>query len=263
MRLLLLAAGIFMLCHGTVTAQSPTFSVAPDVGMVSLTSSLKENNFIRGDIPSFSGYYEDKYSYYSSSTVRSQSIKSHFGVKALWTPVNRKFDLETGIRYNTMNNILGEENPETDNPRYLYWRINEDAVNTDYIRVVSFSQINKYLTIPIELRYFLLDQKNVRYYVKAGCELNMLLSTGKTLTYLNSAMQKYDDRLLSMTGDSAPLSASVYGAGGIKIGNTYAFSVELVLPYVWITKENNALLSPGTGAGIQAFLEIPLNIAKP
>ena len=86
------------------------------------------------------------------------------------------------------------------------------------------------------------------------------MQTRTAIVFKNPAMNPYQNDLIAILEQPEKLSASIYGAGGIKFGRDQkpSISIEVCMPYLFLTSKSSGLLHPIYGGGFQLNVQIPI-----
>ena len=191
------------------------------------------------------GFMYDSYNY----------TRFYVGVKPEYS-LNHRFAVAAGLRFSfNKSNFYSDQN-------YFLWKISEENLTTNYVRVKGIDQNNFYAGIPLEIKFF--PGKNdlpVRKYFKVGMLFNFLAASHNSVTFLNEEMKKYEDNISRQMGKPSFQSGYLYLGIGLKIGRmNHPFgSIELQAPIrVFKDKKLSSFIKePDAGFGVQAAIYIP------
>ena len=225
-----------------------------ETGMTLIGNEITKMDNIRGDIPAYSGGY-------STNVLTSLTYRSFIGVKPEIFSLNDKIGFMAGLRFSRINNSVGKNSYWSNSTNYFYWLYSQSGINTEYLKVKEINQKSDYIGIPIEVRYFPSKRPRLfRVYFKLGAEINYCLQTQTAVVFYDNAMNLYQKDLIATIGKPKAFNASVYGAGGFRIGRESGLSasIEVCLPYFLLTRESTGLVNPISGGGFQINFQIPL-----
>jgi hypothetical protein len=224
-----------------------------EAGMTFIESEMSNMDYVRGDIPSYSAGY-------STNSLTSLMYKQFIGIKPEIFSLNNKLGILGGIRFSRINNSIGKEAYWTNSTNYFYWLYRQDGVNTEYLKVKEINQTSDYIGIPIEIRYFPFRPHLFSIFFKLGAEINYLLQTQTDIVFNDDAMESYQKDLTAEVGQPKSFSSSVYGAGGVRLGRESkpSISIEICVPYLFLTSESSGLVNPIFGSGFQLNVQIPI-----
>jgi len=247
---------MFLLCFytGIASAQETRqHFIGAEAGMAFIGSEMPNMDYIRGEI----AYYP---SGYSSSSLTSLTYKSYIGIKPEYFSLNNKLGIMAGIRFSGINNTVGKNRHLANTSDYFYFLYREDGINTEYLKVKQIIQKSNYLGIPFEIRYFPFKPLFYRIYLKLGAEINFLVKTQTDIVFNDNAMEIYQKELAEKVGQPRTLNVAMYGAGGVRLGRESkpSVSIEMTLPYLFLTPESSGLANPIFGAGFQVNFQIPI-----
>lgn len=245
---------LFCIYTGIASAQETRQQfIGAEAGMAFIESEMPNMDYIRGEMASYSGGY-------SNSSLTSLTYKSYIGIKPEYFSLNNKLGILAGIRFTGINNSVGKNSYLANNSDYFYFLYREDGITTEYLRVKQIIQKSDYLGIPFEIRYFPFKPRLFRIYFKLGTEINFIVKTQTDIVFSDNAMEVYQKELAEKVGQPRSLHASVYGAGGVRLGRESkpSVSIEMTLPYLFLTPESSGLANPIFGGGFQVNFQIPI-----
>lgn len=225
-----------------------------ETGMTLIGNEITKMDNIRGDVSGYSGGY-------SINNLTSLSYRSFIGVKPEIFSLNDKIGFMAGLRLSRITNSVGKNNYWSNSTNYFYWLYSQSGTNTEYLKVREINQKSDYIGIPIEVRYFPSKRPRLfRVFFKLGAEINYCLQTQTDVVFFDNEMNPYQNGLIAKVGKPKVFNASVYGAGGVRIGRESGLSasIEICLPYFPITHESTGLVNPISGGGFQINFQIPL-----
>jgi len=245
---------LLCLSMGFVSAQEQRQKyIGLETGITFIGNEMKDMDFIRGDIPSYTMGY-------STNSLTSLTYRRFIGIKPEIFSLNNKFGIQAGFRFSQIFNSVGKSKYWTNSSDYFYWLYRQEGVNTEYLKVKEVNQTSDYLGIPIEIRYFPIKLDLFQVFIKVGAEINFLLLSKTDIVFHDDAMELYQDDMVKKVGQPNVFSSSIYGAGGIRIGKESkpSISIEACLPYLFLTSESSGLVNPIAGGGFQINLQIPI-----
>ena len=228
--------------------------VGIEAGMTVMGSEMSNMDYVRGNI---SDYYDG----YSTNSLTSLTYRSFVGIKYEIYSLNDRFGLLGGLRFSRMNSSIGKSDYWTSGTNYFYWLYRQEGINTEYLKVKEINQTSDYIGIPLELRFFPAKRPHLfRLYFKLGAEINYLIQTQKDLIFYNHTMDPYKQDLLEKVGQPKTFYSSLYGGGGIRFGKDMkpSVSIEMCMPYLFLTSESAGLVNPIVGGGFQVNIQIPI-----
>jgi hypothetical protein len=247
---------IFLYCFiGNGKAQDTRLKyVGLEAGMNFFASEMSNLEYIRRDIPQY--YYD-----YSASSLTCLSHKSFIGLKYELFSLNDRLSIAGGIRFSQLTSSVGKDGYYRSATQYFYWKLNDDGINTDYLRINEINQTSSYLGIPVEARYFIAKKPHLmRLYAKIGAEVGILLQTKTEVDFYEDAMNKYNEEIESKIDKPKTIITSVYGGFGIEIGGDSrpSLSLEACMPYFNLSSNSTGLVNSFFGGGFQINVKIPL-----
>ena len=199
-------------------------------------------------------YYDDLYNcgfMYDSYNY----TRYYFGFKPEYS-LSLRLAVAAGVRFSFNKSEFYSDKS------YFLWKINEENLTTNYVRVSGIDQNNFYVGVPIEVKYFTgSSDLFVRQYFKAGMLFNFLASSKSSVHFLNEKMNKYEDNIRGQIGKPSSLSGYLYLGFGLKIGrmkNPFG-TVEIQAPIRVFKNKNLSSFTkePEAGFGVQTTLYIP------
>lgn len=245
---------LFCLNAGIASSQETQQKfIGAEAGSVFIESEMINMDYIRGDMPSYSGGY-------SSKSLTSFTYKNYVGIKPEFFSLNNKFGIMAGLRFSSSTNSVGKSNYWVGNTDYFYFLYRQDGVNTEYLKVKEINQTCDYLGIPVEISIFPFKPHFFRFYCKLGTEINVRLQTKTDIVFNEDAMEIYQQELAAKVGQPGAFSFSAYGACGLRLGKQSrpSVSIEATLPYLFLTHESSGLINPLIGGGFQVNFQIPI-----
>jgi hypothetical protein len=210
-------------------------------------------------------YYRDGY-YDSGFFQETNSLQTtYFGVKPEYFIFNNRVGIASGVRFTIASSELVSDR---DN---FFWKIKEDGLNTDYIRIDDIKQKSYLLGVPLEVRIFPNNRElPFQHYFKIGASFNWLLNSESQVKVTNKAMNKYEKLVHEQLPKDNAFSSFFYGAVGFKIckykeGRRIPWgNIEFQLPYLLLTGKSFAFTKGGIfGAGFQCSFQIPIGTNVP
>ena len=150
---------------------------------------------------------------------------------------------------------------------FFLWRVSEENLTTNYVRVSNVHQNNFYAGIPLEIKLFpSTSDMRVRQYFKAGMLFNFLVASHNSTTFADNIMKKYADKISDQMGKPSFQSGYFYLGIGFKFGRMdHPFgSIEMQIPIsVFKDKKLASFIGePEAGVGLQATFYIPAGKKK-
>ena len=232
--------------------------VGVETGITFIQGDMSDMDNVRGDIP-------DYYGGYSTSNLTSLSYKSFVGIKSEIFSLNDRFGLLVGLRYSNVNSSVGKKSYWNSNTNYFYWLSNTDGVNTEFLKVKEITQKSDYIGVPVEIRFFPAKRPRIaRFYFKLGAELNYLIQTQKDVVFYDDAMNPYKNEVTAKIAKPKSFYGSIYCGYGLRIGKDLkpSVSIEVCMPYLFLTSKSYGLLNPIVGSGFQLNVQVPIKSKK-
>ena len=230
------------------------------IGFEAGYGSLSGNTVTPDAVRQNQSYYYEEYDYndyYYSGYIYDYHRTSHyyFGVKPEFS-IFSIFSVAAGIRFVGSNSKLNSDKD------YFLWKVSENGLMTNYVRVKDIEEKGFYIGIPVEMTFYT-NKKDimVRHYVKGGVSINLSLSTKTTVNFENSTMKKHTNKVMSDIEKKKPFTPIGFVGSGIKIGrmNNPFGSVEFRIPF---STGFSSFVDFAFGAEIQAAFYIPMGEKK-
>ncbi|MDR0560593.1 MAG: hypothetical protein LBG92_10510 [Prevotellaceae bacterium] len=249
----------------TITAQN--VEKQPDgywrVGLECGKSSPFE---VKGDIPEqiragnqVSDYHDYDYYYYypKNIEVNREHVSWLAGIKAEYAFGNGHFGIASGLRISGLRYSLSSPY------KYLLWKIAQDDVYTDYVRLDRICQTNYSLGLPVELRIYPRNAKKfVKHYFKIGASFNCLLSTNNDIKFYDKKMEHYKNAIEEKFVSPSPFNANIYSSYGIHLGKEIHAGMEIILPGFVVGKNINSFVQSYSELGIRFSVDVPLYLLQ-
>jgi hypothetical protein len=209
---------------------------------------------IRGSVATFSAENSDK-------GLTSVSFRGTTGIKYETLLLRQRISLGAGIRFSQFVQNTGKVD-FAGGVNYFYFLYWQDEQNTYYSRLKSIRQTSNYLGIPAEFSFFpFTTQHFLRFYVKMGAEIDLLVSTHTNIHFMNEALPSVESQVASQISSPSLIGYSFYNCVGIKSGadGKPTFTVELLIPVLNTNPGSSGLLKNKFGAGVQINYHIPIH----
>jgi len=226
--------------------------VGAETGFESQHTDAPEFDFIRGDVT----YY---YTGYSSDNLSLCFQKNYYGAKVELRSKNNKFGLFGGLRYTRIFTSLGKLSSWESNSEYFFFLNHTDDLSTEYLRIKEINEIDDYIAIPLEIRFFPFNPRLFRFFIKFGVELGLRVNTKSEVEFFNPIMNNRENEVLNKFDETAGFFSNIYFSTGWKLGKDHTpnVSLEFFIPSIVLTKNTSALVSPQIGSGAQINIQIP------
>jgi len=236
------------------TLTMPRLRIGIEAGVDLLFGTMNKPPQIREN----KSYYSDGDYDFHCGFVRPGYEQSlfYFGVKPEYS-LNKRVVVTSGLRFFAYKTSI-----ESDRD-YFLWKISEDAISTNYVKIENISQRNYCVGIPMEIRFFPNEKDYmVRHYFVLGTALNFVVFSNKDVAFSNPLMEKYSSDVLSQIGKSNSFHGLVYAGIGLKIGKMgHPFGrIEIHFPSLSFGNRNSETfvkINP-LGFGFQTTLLIPI-----
>jgi hypothetical protein len=202
----------------------------------------KDFDFIRGD--------NSQYYYSSNQGLGSNLSTVHLGLRYEQSINNSRFSWSSGIVF-TMSNSELFANTHGGSLFFLY---KQSANTTEYLRLSNISQTATYVGVPLEFKFYFLDVDQYKFFLKGGVSVSYLADISSEVVFLNPAMDKYADQVISRFDEPGKLYSIAYLSPGIMFNfNTkFAASMEARLPLLFLSSSPSGFYDyDDAGGGIQ------------
>lgn len=241
--------------HGSVgfSQAAPGF-VGAEGGMSFYFSDGAKKDFMRSSASAMS--------YNPSGGVSSYIQKSYAGLKYEHRFTNNRIGMFTGIRFSRLYSSIGRSGVSEGNSGYFYVLVEEQGLDTRYIRVKEINQTADYLGVPLEFRFFVSRAKRVRFYLKAGAECSFRIAQNREVVYQDAAMANYTDWLLNQIDKPKAVVGSAFLSPGIRFfPDKYpGLNLEVHILTFMLPSDAVGMLNSEAGAGFQVNLQVPLSV---
>lgn len=224
---------------------------------------LEGQTLTPGNVRESQSYYFDSYydhDYYCGFVNNSNSIPYYYlGVKPEIS-LNTSISVAAGLRFTGSHSVLDSDR------NYFLWKISENNLTTEYVRIKSVKQNNLYVSVPLEMTVFTYKRDiMVRHFFKAGVNFNFLLASKATPYFENEEMNKYADKIKNEMKKNANFMPTAFVGMGLKFGRMSRLfgTVEIKVPVV--LRENTSFSSfvkSSAGFEFQTTIYFPLGKEK-
>lgn len=256
---------LFLLLFFCFSAFSQEVSDDPPKGWINLlhaeagftfpNNTVRESLAIRQNMSSY-------YSYQSSQgQITTQVNGFHAALRWEFLHTGKKIGFSTGIRYQTFNTTITGYTAK--NADFFYLRYSSEGVDTKFARVKSITEANRYIGIPLEIRYAPCHFKNTLYYLKVGIEPYAYMIDHTTdIAFQDTEMEKHKEEVVA--GFSTPVhefTSTFYSALGISFNNEkyHGVTIEFILPSFFLAKDVFSLTENHLFTGFRASYYLPIS----
>lgn len=243
----------FCFCTSISSAQETRKSyLGIETGLTFIAGEMPEMDFVRAEIPSYTGGTSD-------NNLTSIMSERFIGIKNEYFSLNGRLGVSGGLRVTWTNSSIGKNGYALNSQDFFYMLYREDGINTEYLKVKEINQTTDYIGLPVEARYFLFAPQAFRLYVKLGAVINYRLNTKTNAVFKDDAMEPYQNDVTAFVRQPGSFSSAIYAAAGVRLGGAPnpAVSLEVCLPYLFLTSGSAGLLNPAAGTGLQLNAQIP------
>ena len=259
-KIVFISVAIFLIATTATKAQEqqtltmPRLRLGVEAGIDVLFGTINKPAQIR---ESRSYYFDGDYDYNCGFVSSGYDLNAfYFGIKPEYS-LSKRFVITSGLRFSTYKTAIISDRD------YFLWKISEDAINTNYVKIESISQRNYCIGIPLEIRFFPNEKDYIaRFYVVLGTVLNFVVSSNNEVVFPNPLMEKYSSDVLSQIEKPNSFHGIAYAGLGLKIGKMeHPFGrVEVHMPSLWYgNKDSKTFMNAETvGFGLQMTVLIPV-----
>ena len=216
---------------------------------------------------SYYNMFDDRHFYCGFIPDYQEMYIMYIGVKPEFFFSNNRLGLSTGLRFSKYSTALDSDRD------YFLWLLNQDGVNTEYVKIRDITQNSYYLGIPFDFRFFLNKrEKPAQFYFKIGSVFNFCLRTNNRVNFQNENMNIHTGTVVDQAIQSVQdFNAYMYMGMGLKIGN-YKAEGRRTFPYInieihffnqMLTEDEPSFIKTDGGVGIQLSVQIPLGKSVP
>jgi hypothetical protein len=223
-------------------------------GATVIPSSVRQNQSFYYDPSYYDGYYYGGYVYGEHSVPHY-----YVGVKAEYSLIN-SISLALGLRFLNSNSTLKS------NKDYFLWKVSENDLISNYVRVNSIKQNTLFMGIPVEFTFYTYSKDIiVRHFFKAGVNFNFLLMSNTRAYFEDEAMNKYADQVIGEL-DKPKIFTPIFFVGtGLKIGRmNHPFgTIEMKIPFLFSETDNfSSFVKSALGFEFSTTIYIPIGKQK-
>ena len=236
------------------TLTMPRLRLGVEAGVDFLYGTMNKPSQIR---ESRSYYSDGDYDFHCGFVLSNyQQSLFYVGVKPEYS-LSKRFVVSSGLRFFAYKSTIKSDKD------YFLWRISEDDINTNYVKIENIYQKNYCIGIPLEIRFFPNEKDYpVRVYFVFGTALNFVVYSKEEVAFVNPLMEKYSSDVLSQIGNSASFHGLVYAGIGLKFGKMgHPFGrIEIHFPSLAFGhKDSDSFVKINPlGVGLQTCLLIPI-----
>ena len=197
---------------------------------------------------------------HSVSDVTQGLENTYGGIKYESFFYKNRIGLTAGLRFSkSSSKITADERGKM----YFFWLFRQDETTTDYLKIQEIKQKNNYLGIPLEFRYILKGDRDLFFnqYFKLGAAVNYCLSTSNSVSFWDTAMNRYAGAVEKQIKKPNAINAWIYPAYGFKLGKmkNVWFNMEFHFPGFLIGKNAHPFFRSDVGIGAELSVQIPVN----
>jgi hypothetical protein len=225
-----------------------------------LNGSTQQPNGVRQN----QTYYHD--SYYEYDLYYCGFMYSYQTVSFVALGVKPEYSLNNSITVAVGLRMMYGHSRLTSDRDYFLWKVAEDGLETNYIRVKNVTQNNFFLGFPVEIKVFFHRRDlPVRAFATAGVNLDLLLASQTTPYFENKRMEKYATEIKHQIPKVNAFVPTAFVGAGLKIRRMHHpfGSIELQIPFC-VSKHtiSSFLKSDGAGMELKGTFYLPIGKQK-
>jgi hypothetical protein len=126
--------------------------------------------------------------------------------------------------------------------------------------VRQINQRSAFVGVPAQVKYYLFNTIQPRWYVKAGLDAGFRITNTNEVKMYDREMAIYKEEVAAKFPQPGRFMSSLYAAGGVRLGNIekISFNIEAVLPSVMLSRKSTGMVTPIAGGGFQFSFQIPI-----
>ena len=237
------------------TLQIPRLRLGMEAGISTFYVKTNKPEMVRES----QSYYTDyDYDYHCGFIPEGQNLLLYYGGLKIECSLSKRFAITAGLRF-SYNKMLYQSDSD-----YFLWKISEDELRTNYLKIKNISQKNYYVGVPLSVRFFPSENDYfVRQYFVAGTIFDFSVSTMQDVSFSKESMRKYKSQILEQLGYPAIFHGQFFAGVGLKIGKMKypVGNIEIHFPVIMFGGNGNSLINMSGGAigfEVQTTLQIPV-----
>ena len=194
---------------------------------------------------------------------------TYFGIKQEFFLMNNRLGIATGLRFSQVSSTFSPRSQGLFSRREPFlWKIKEEDLITEYVRLYTKTHTVNKLGIPLEIRIFPNSKElPFQHYFITGLSFNYRVFSKYDIDFVDETMKiLYEDLLHSQIPESNKFSSFFYGGIGFKIGRTREGrwipwgNYEFLFPYLLLTESLafNSRSAGFPGFGFRCSVQIPI-----
>ena len=213
-------------------------------------------------------YWFDDYNFYCGILPKYETLNvNYLGIKPEMSFAKNRIGIATGIRLSKYSTNLGSDR------EYYLWKIHQDEINTEYIKIRYVTQNSYYLGIPLEAKFYPNKRElPVQFYLKTGAVFNYRIYTSNKIKFQNKSTESYTETINDQVNQNLKDFNSYMFVGlGLKIGRHHTnyrkyiphMNIEIHALNIMFTDKASSFIRTNAGLGFQLTTQIPLGKTVP
>jgi hypothetical protein len=223
------------------------------VGLEAGTEGMSGKNFDREFVRGYAGT-TSSYDYEQVKAITTHVYRTYTGVNVEWLTDNNKIGIVSGLRFSQLSSDISK----TSTPAFFYFLLEESGTTTEYLRVKEINQISSHLGLPVQLRYFPFERRQLNFYAKLGADFNFLLNTKSSVVFHDKEMGVYKSDVLAKFGNPDSFYTALYVGVGLQTNKILFFHINVDANFPsFLTSNASSITDIGSGGGIRASIQVP------
>jgi hypothetical protein len=192
---------------------------------------------------------------------------TYLGIKPEISFAKNRISVATGIR-------LSRYSTNTDSDKdYFLWKIYQDEINTEYIKIREITQNSYYLGIPLEAKFYPNKRElAAQIYFKTGVVFNYRIHTNNKIKFQNTSSEANDETINDQVNQNLKdFNSYMFVGCGLKIGRHHTnhkkhiphINIEAHVLNIMFTDKATSFIRTNAGLGVQLSVQIPLGKTVP
>ena len=192
---------------------------------------------------------------------------TYLGIKPEMSFAKNRISVATGIR-------LSRYSTNTDSDKdYFLWKIYQDEINTEYIKIREITQNSYYLGIPIEAKFYPNKRElAAQIYFKTGVVFNYRIHTNNKIKFQNTSSEANAETISDQVNQNLKdFNSYMFVGCGLKIGRHHSnhkkhiphMNIEAHVLNIMFTDKASSFIRTNAGLGVQLSVQIPLGKTVP
>ena len=192
---------------------------------------------------------------------------TYFGIKPEMSFAKNRIGVATGIR-------ISRYSTNTDSDKdYFLWKIHQDEINTEYIKIREITQNSYYLGIPLEAKFYTNKRElPAQFYLKTGVVFNYRIHINNKIEFQNKSSKANSETINDQVNQNLKdFNSYMFVGCGLKIGRYHTnhkrhfphMNLEAHVLNIMFTDKASSFIRTNAGLGVQLSVQIPLGKTVP